>query len=57
MNEVGIKEDPSFPEEGFGARNPAVSGPAAATPGARPDKIRFHIKKSQKRKTSQREIT
>jgi hypothetical protein len=39
VNEVGIKEDPSFPEEGFGARNPAVSGPAAATPGARPGAV------------------
>lgn len=43
VNEIGIKEDPSFPWDGVGARvvpaapGPAAPGPAApAPPGARP---------------------
>lgn len=39
MIEIGIKEDTSFPWDGFGARVPADSGPAAAPPGARPEKL------------------
>lgn len=48
--EIGIKEDPSFPGDGFGARTPAVSGPAAAPPGEISEKNWFQIKKFQTRK-------